>query len=76
MKTVSFEVGEISLDDLLEKVLGGESITITRDGQPKAMLVNVPSPSRPRPQRGCLRGRIQMAADFDAPLDEFKDYVG
>lgn len=23
---------------------------------------------------GCLRGKISMAADFDAPLEDFKDY--
>jgi hypothetical protein len=25
---------------------------------------------------GCLRGRIQMASDFNEPLDDFKDYMG
>ena len=24
---------------------------------------------------GCLRGQISMAADFDEPLDDFKDYM-
>ena len=24
---------------------------------------------------GCLRGKIRLAADFDAPLDEFKYYM-
>jgi hypothetical protein len=24
---------------------------------------------------GCLKGKIWMAADFDAPLDDFKEYV-
>lgn len=24
---------------------------------------------------GCLRGRISMAADFDEPLADFKDYM-
>lgn len=24
---------------------------------------------------GCLRGKIAMAADFDEPLEEFKDYM-
>jgi hypothetical protein len=27
------------------------------------------------PKFGCLSGRIWMAPDFDAPLDEFKDYM-
>lgn len=25
---------------------------------------------------GCLKGRISMAPDFDAPLEDFKDYTG
>lgn len=24
---------------------------------------------------GCLRGKISMAADFDAPLEDFRDYA-
>lgn len=25
---------------------------------------------------GCLRGKISMAADFDEPIEDFKDYMG
>ncbi len=25
---------------------------------------------------GCLRGKISMSADFDEPLEDFKDYTG
>ena len=25
---------------------------------------------------GCLRGKIRMAADFDEPIEDFKDYMG
>jgi DNA-damage-inducible protein J len=25
--------------------------------------------------RGCMKGKIQMAEDFDAPLDDFKEYM-
>jgi hypothetical protein len=24
---------------------------------------------------GCLKGKIHLAEDFDAPLDDFKDYM-
>ena len=75
MQTVPLEIAQSSLPDLLEKVAAGEQITITQDGQPKAMLVSVSLPDRPRPQRGCLKGKIWMAPDFDAPLEEFKDYM-
>jgi hypothetical protein len=29
----------------------------------------------PRPQYGCLSGKIWLAPDFDAPLDDFKEYM-
>ncbi|MDR1135567.1 MAG: type II toxin-antitoxin system RelB/DinJ family antitoxin [Clostridiales Family XIII bacterium] len=25
--------------------------------------------------RGCMKGKIQMAEDFDAPLEDFKEYM-
>lgn len=33
------------------------------------------STSAPRPRFGCLAGKIWMAPDFDAPVDDFKDYM-
>jgi hypothetical protein len=38
-------------------------------------LVPVPQTNRPRPVFGSARGRVQMAPDFDAQLDDFADYV-
>jgi hypothetical protein len=29
----------------------------------------------PQRQFGCLAGKIQLAPDFDAPLDDFKTYM-
>lgn len=76
MKTVSLETAQTCLAELLAKAAGGEEITITLNGQPKARLISMPNTQRPVPQRGSLRGQIHMAADFDAPLEEFKDYTG
>ena len=28
-----------------------------------------------RPQFGCLAGKIELAPDFDEPLDDFQDYM-
>lgn len=28
-----------------------------------------------KPQFGCAQGRFRMAADFDAPLEDFKEYM-
>ena len=51
------------------------SIRVTAELEP------VPAPSSPGLQNhlkgfGCLRGKISMAADFDEPLEDFKDYAG
>jgi DNA-damage-inducible protein J len=27
------------------------------------------------PRPGCMKGQIQMSDDFDAPLDDFKEYM-
>jgi hypothetical protein len=30
---------------------------------------------KPHPVFGCAKGQFVMAEDFDAPLDDFKDYM-
>lgn len=47
----------------------------------QAVLEPVTSPNSEASQRpplkgfGCLKGKISMAADFDEPLEDFKDYM-
>ncbi|MCL2052880.1 MAG: DUF2281 domain-containing protein [Oscillospiraceae bacterium] len=42
---------------------------------------DVPEKSKIQPKRtidefyGCMRGQFEMADDFDAPLDDFKEYM-
>jgi hypothetical protein len=38
-------------------------------------VVPISQTAHPRPKFGSARGRVQMAPDFDAPLDDFADYV-
>ena len=37
------------------------------------------TPAKPEPQKervfGCSKGKYRMADDFDAPLEDFKDYM-
>ena len=56
------------LSRLLKRVQAGEEVIISRAGTPIAKLV----PIAPRPDRkpGRLKGRIRIAADFDAPLPD------
>lgn len=60
------------LSHLLERVAQGERFVITRHGKPVAELQPV-APSRPR--FGSARGKaFRMARDFDAPLEDFREY--
>jgi len=41
------------------------------------ILTFTPANTEPTKERefGCLKGQIWMADDFDAPLEDFKDYM-
>ena len=42
----------------------------------KAMpFEDLSKPVRRMPKFGCMKGEIWMADDFDAPLEEFKEYM-
>ena len=62
---------------LLQRVAGGEEITIARAGAPVARLV----PADPRESKrplGFAKGEVWVADDFDAPLPEelLKEFYG
>jgi antitoxin (DNA-binding transcriptional repressor) of toxin-antitoxin stability system len=75
MRTVALEKAQATLPDLLHQIAGGEEFTITQNGEPKAKLSAVPSRKHALPQAGSLSGKIWMSPDFDAPIDDFKDYM-
>lgn len=60
------------LSELVRRVEAGEEIVIRRGPTPVARLVPEER-TRIRPP-GALRGRIRIADDFDAPLEEFAAY--
>ncbi|MGC3988429.1 MAG: type II toxin-antitoxin system prevent-host-death family antitoxin [Chthoniobacteraceae bacterium] len=62
------------LSEILEKVANGASFYITKRGKRVAELKPI-EVKRKRPIPGLLRGKIWMADDFDAPLEEFKEYM-
>jgi prevent-host-death family protein len=75
MQTVALEKAQATLADLLKQVAGGEEFTITQNGEPKARLSAVQTLQRAQAHAGSFPGEIWMAPDFDAPLDDFKDFM-
>jgi prevent-host-death family protein len=76
--TVSVAEAKAQLPELIQLVSSGVEIVITENCQPVARLVAPVAPdSQPKPRQvGTLKGTVlYMAPDFDAPLDDFKDYM-
>lgn len=73
MHVVNVHEAKAKLSELLEEAVAGGDVVIARRGAPVVRLVVVDA-ARPRPVPGRLKGRIFMAPDFDAPLEDFTDY--
>ena len=74
MSSVSLDEAQAKLPELLEQLEPGEEITITDHGQPLALVKKAERNSWPC-KAGSARGKIHLAPDFDAPLEEFKEYM-
>jgi prevent-host-death family protein len=66
---INLHAAKTHLSRLVDRAAGGEEIIIARDGQPVARLVALRS-TTVRRIPGLLKGRIEIAEDFDAPLPE------
>jgi prevent-host-death family protein len=66
-KIVNIYEAKTSLSQLVEQAAKGEEIVIAKAGRPRARLGPMGRRSKPR-KPGAWKGRIVIAADFDAPL--------
>jgi len=78
MTTVTIQEAQSRLTDLIHRLSPGEEIVITENDQPVARLVPTPAVTEKKSrQLGTMKGSVlSMAADFDAPLDDFREYTG
>ena len=70
--TVNIHEAKTHLSRLLERVMSGEDVILTKAGKPVAVL----SPfNKPLAQRvpGNDAGKVVISPDFDAPLPEFDE---
>ena len=77
MATITIQEAQATLPDLIHRLAPGEELLITEDDKPVAKLVATPPPEAPKLRRlGTQRGSVlYMAPDFDAPLEDFKEYM-
>ena len=69
MKQVNIHRAKTHLSRLVEEASAGAEVTIAKAGKPLAKLVPLTAAKRVR-RPGFLKGRIRIAADFDAPLPD------
>lgn len=75
MSQVMLEDTNSQLARLVEQARRGEEIIILRGSTPVAKIVPLPE-EKPVSHFGNAKDiLIYMADDFDAPLDDFKDYM-
>ena len=76
MTTVTLEEAQAQLARLIENLRPGEVITITRDDKPLARITGAEELPKAARKLGTLRGTVlSVAPDFDAPLDDFQEYM-
>jgi antitoxin (DNA-binding transcriptional repressor) of toxin-antitoxin stability system len=74
MPTISLHAAEKQLRRLIDEADQGKKVVITRGDGASFQLVPL-SKSKPRPTFGSAQGEIWMSEDFNAPLDDFEDYM-
>ena len=74
MHQVNVEEAKKRLTDLIDAAVEGEEIVIAKDAQRRVKLVPVYT-TKARPQFGSAKDLITMSADFDAPLEDFEEYM-
>lgn len=76
--TITVEEAQAKLKELIHQMAPGEEVVITENQRPVAKLVSEQTPpAKPsRPGPGLCKGMITfMAPDFDAPLEDMKEYM-
>ena len=75
MTSVTLEQAQSSLPELLDRLQPGEAFVIEDRGQPLAEVKKTERGSWPCKAGSYRKAEFWMSADFDAPLDEFKEYA-
>src|SRR5919106_4483075 len=74
MSIVTIEEAQAKLAELIDKITLGEEVIITRNQQPVAQLVPLPS-AKPQPVFGNCKGMLTIVAEDGEHLADFKEYM-
>jgi prevent-host-death family protein len=68
MKPVNIYEAKTRFSELVDKAAGGDDVVISRNGKPLVRITRLAGEAKPQIRFGVLRGKLKIAADFDAPL--------
>jgi len=74
MYQVNIHEAKTNLSKLIKKVINGEEVVIAKANKPVVKIVNLEFNNTKR-RLGTAKGKIKIAADFDKPIDDFKEYI-
>jgi antitoxin (DNA-binding transcriptional repressor) of toxin-antitoxin stability system len=76
MNSVTIEEAQAKLPEIVAHLAPGETLVVTRQQRPVATLVGEQTITRKSRQPGTCKDMILwMSDDFDAPLDDFREYM-
>ncbi|HEV2970480.1 MAG TPA: type II toxin-antitoxin system prevent-host-death family antitoxin [Pirellulales bacterium] len=75
MTSVTIAQAQAKLPEIIEQLQPGEEIIITDHGKPLAHVKKAERTSWPCKAGSYRKAEFWMAPDFDAPLDEFREYM-
>jgi antitoxin (DNA-binding transcriptional repressor) of toxin-antitoxin stability system len=68
MKPVNIYDAKTRFSQLVDQAAAGEDVVVSRNGKPLVRITRLQGEHKKRIKFGVLRGKIKIAADFDAPL--------
>lgn len=75
MSELKLDEAQAHLREIVAGLQPGEEVVLTDNGQPTAKIVKTGRTSWPC-KAGSAKGKIlYMAPDFNAPLEDFKEYM-
>jgi antitoxin (DNA-binding transcriptional repressor) of toxin-antitoxin stability system len=74
-RTLPFDTAKDHLRELVAGMVPGEELVLTSQGEPIAIVIRPPRTSWPCQPGSAKDTKYWMAPDFDAPLEDFKEYL-
>ena len=75
MSSVTVEEAQAHLPELIQQLQPGEEITLTDHGQPVAQVKKAERTLWPCKAGSYRKAEFWIAPDFNAPLQDFKEYT-